>query len=137
MAEFSWHEAHTPRTLDLAAVTALVRVLATRPRLGLQQMQPVVTFELWLSKDRVRWLVGCDQQIARHLPGELAAQVGGLSFTTAHSTPRCRPVTAREVRISSSAYPLRLDTAGAVPSQPGCCSSAAVWARMNRSWCSG
>jgi hypothetical protein len=114
VAEFSWFEAHPPRTLDLADVTGLVRVLATRPRLGLQQIQPVVTFELWLGKDQVKWLVGCDQQIARHFPGELAAQVGGLSFTAARSTPRCRPVTAREVRITSSAYPLRLDTANSV-----------------------
>ncbi len=114
MTNFAWFEAHPPRTLDLAGVTALVRVLATRPRLGLQQVQPIVTFELWLSKDRARWLVGCDQQIARHLPGELAAQVGGLSFTSVRTTPRRRPITAREVRVSSAAYPLRLDTAGSV-----------------------
>lgn len=114
MAEFSWFEAHPPHTLDLAAVTALVRVLATRPLLGLQQVQPVVTFELWVRKDKVSWLVGCDQRIARHFPGELSAQVGGLSFTAARSAPRRRPVTAREVRVSSTAYPLRLDTAGGV-----------------------
>lgn len=114
MTDFTWFEAHPPRSLDLAGVTALVRVLAARPRLGLQQVQPVVTFELWLSHDRARWLIGCDERIARHLPGELAAQVGGLSFAAVESSPRRRPVTAREVRMSSMAYPLRLDTAGGV-----------------------
>ena len=114
MTDFTWFEAHPPRELDLADVTALVRVLAGRPRLGLPQLQPLVTFELWLSRDRVRWLVGCDERIARHMPGELAAQVRGLSLTSVRSSPRQRPVTAREVRLSSLAYPLRLDTAGGV-----------------------
>lgn len=114
MPELHWFEAFPPRTLSLADLTGLVRVLAGRPRLGIRQLQPVVTFETWLSKAGVRWLIGCDEQVARHLPGELAAQVPGLSLTKVKDSPRIAPVTAREVGPSTVAYPLRLDTAGAV-----------------------
>lgn len=114
MLNFTWFEAHPPRGLTLADLTAVLRVLAGRPRLGLQQLQPVVTFELWLSRDQARWLVGCDDRVARHLPGELSAQLPGLSLTILKSSPRQQPITAQEVRLTSLAYPLRLDTAGGV-----------------------
>jgi hypothetical protein len=114
MPELHWFEAFPPRTLSLADLTGLVRVLAGRPRLGIRQLQPVVTFETWLSKTGVRWLIGCDEQLARHLPGELSAQIPGLSLTKVKDSPRLTPVTAREVGPSSAMYPLRLDTAGAV-----------------------
>jgi hypothetical protein len=91
-----------------------MRVLSGRPRLGLRQLQPVVVFEAWLTGDDVRWLIGCDEAIARHLPGELVAQVPGLSVVTATASPRVIPITAREVAPSHLAFPLRLDTAGAV-----------------------
>ena len=109
-----WFEAFPPSPLSLVNLTALVRVLAGRPRLGIRQLQPVVAFEVWLSKTGVRFLVGCDEQLARHLPSELTAQVSGLSLTSVKESPRLTPVTARDVRPSSVAYPLRLDTAGAV-----------------------
>lgn len=114
MTELLWFEAFPPRTLSLAGLTGLVRVLAGRPRLGLRQLQSVVSFEVWLSRTGVRWLVGCDEQTARHLPGELAAQVSGLSLVTVKESPRSLPITAREIGPSSVAYPLRLDTSGAV-----------------------
>lgn len=114
MTSLRWREAHPPRGLELAQMTAMVRVLAGRPRFGWQRQWPLVVFEVWISRDRVRWLLGCDEHIARHLPGELAAQVPGLTFTALSDSPRQSPVTARELRLPSVASPLRLDTAGAI-----------------------
>ncbi len=114
MPELAWREAFPPDDLTLARLTGMVRVLAGRPSLGIRRHQPVVVFELWITKDTVRWLVGFDEQIARHVPGDLASQLPGLSLVTVKSSPRQLPVTAREVQSSSAAYPLRLDTAGAV-----------------------
>jgi hypothetical protein len=116
MTELRWFEAFPPHPLSLASLTGLVRVLAGRPRLGLRQLQPVVAFETWLDQHGVRWLIGCDDELARHLPGELSAQVFGLSLVAVQNSPRAEPITAREVRPSHLAYPLRLDTAGAVAS---------------------
>lgn len=114
MPELCWFEAFPPRGLSLAHLTGLVHVLAGRPHQGLRRLQPVVVFEVWLSKGGARWLVGCDDQLARHLPGELSAQLAGLSLVNLKDSPRAVAITAREVRPSSVAYPLRLDTAGAV-----------------------
>jgi len=114
MAELRWFEAFPPRALSLAGLTALVRVLSGRPRSGLRQLQPVVSLEVWLCRDGVRWLVGCDEVLARHLPGELSAQVPGLSLVAVKQSPRVMPITAREIGPSSVAYPLRLDTAGGI-----------------------
>lgn len=114
MPELEWREAFPPDELTLARLTGMLRVLAGRPHLGLRRHQPVVVFELWITKESVRWLVGFDEQIGRHLPGDLAAQLPGLSLVAVKSSPRQVPVTAREVQPSSVAYPLRLDTAGAV-----------------------
>lgn len=114
MPKLDWFEAFPPDGLTLAHVTAMVRVLGGRPHLGLGKLQPIVTFELWVTRDAVRWLIGIDEQIARHLAGDLAAQVPGLSVAHLKDSPRQRPITAREIYPSSAAYPLRLDTAGAV-----------------------
>lgn len=114
MPELVWREAFPPPGLTLARLTGMVRVLAGRPTLGLRRHQPVVVFELWVGKDSVRWLIGFDEQIARHQPSDLAAQLGGLSLVAVKESPRQEPVTAREIQPSSAAYPLRLDTAGAV-----------------------
>lgn len=114
MPEFVWREAFPPSGLTLARLTGMVRALAGRPALGLRRHQPVVVFELWIGKDSVRWLIGFDEPISRHLPADLAAQLGGLSLVALKESPRQMPVTAREIQPSSAAYPLRLDTAGAV-----------------------
>jgi hypothetical protein len=114
MPELAWFEAFPPDELKLDRVTAMLRVLAGRPLLGIRRLQPVVVFEQWTGKDIVRWLLGVDAQIARHLPGDLMAQVPGLSLTSVKDSPRRPPTTAREVQPSSVMYPLRLDTASAV-----------------------
>ncbi|WP_202918660.1 type IV secretory system conjugative DNA transfer family protein [Saccharothrix deserti] len=114
MAELIWREAVPPRGMDLADLTGLVRTLAGRPRLGLSQAQPVVTFEVWLDKQGARWLIGCDERLGRHFFGDLAVQLPNLSLTSVHSSPRQLPTTARDLQPSSFAYPFRLDTAGNV-----------------------
>jgi hypothetical protein len=75
MPKFDWFEAFPSSGLTLAFITAMVRVLGGRPHLGLRKLQPIAVFELWVTRDAVRWLVGIDDQIARHLSGDLATQV--------------------------------------------------------------
>ncbi|MEV8439060.1 type IV secretory system conjugative DNA transfer family protein [Actinosynnema sp. NPDC051121] len=114
MADLLWREAIPPDQLSLKQLTGLVRALAGRPRFGIRQLQPVVVFEVWLTKHTARWLVGADEQLGRHFFGDLAVQLPGLSLTSLQDSPRRLPTTAREVRASSAAFPLRLDTAGAL-----------------------
>jgi hypothetical protein len=73
-----------------------------------------VVIETWLRRDGVRWLLGCEPDLARHLPSELAAQVPGLSFSRGLDDVRQRPTTGRELRTPNLGYPLRLDIAAAV-----------------------
>ncbi|HEX5116548.1 MAG TPA: type IV secretory system conjugative DNA transfer family protein [Pseudonocardiaceae bacterium] len=114
MTELRWFEAVPPRGTSLAGVTAMVRILAGRPRYGLRQLQPLVVFETWLYPDRVRWLVGIETAVARTLPGELAVQLPGLVLTGVDEPERPVPITARDVQFTSLSYPLRLDTATGV-----------------------
>jgi len=114
MTELSWYELFPPRDVTLADVTGMTRVLAGRPRRGLQRLTPVVSFELWLTHGRVRWLVGMDATLARSLPAELRAQLPGLGLVRLDSPKRPMPTTAREVRCDRLSFPLRLDTARAV-----------------------
>lgn len=110
----TWFELYPPREMTLPSATAVIRVLAGRPRRGLRRTQPVVAFEVWLSRSSVRWLVGCEADLARHLPGELSAQLPGLSVAAVLDSPRHQPISARELRTSSVGQPLRMDTAAAV-----------------------
>ncbi|MEV6873940.1 type IV secretory system conjugative DNA transfer family protein [Amycolatopsis sp. NPDC051128] len=114
MPEFRWFEAALPPTTSHADATAVVRALADRPHQGLRRLQPMVVFELWLRPDGVHWLVGAEPPMDRGLPGLLEAQLPGLVLTATKQPDRPRPTTAREVRFSSLAYPIRLDTATAV-----------------------
>jgi hypothetical protein len=95
-------------------VTAVVRVLAGRPRFGVLGLHPMVVFELWLHPDRVRWLVGMDQRLAGTLPGEFRAQCPDLAFVSLDTPERPDLLTARELRFRSLSYPVRTDTAEGV-----------------------
>lgn len=114
MSDLIWREVIPPRNLSLASATSLVRALGGRPRFGLASVQPIVIFELWLTKESARWLVGYDERLGRHFAGDLAAQVPNLALVTVKDSPRKLPTTAREVRPTNTAYPLRLDTAASV-----------------------
>jgi hypothetical protein len=108
---WAWVEVFVPRGITLDDVTAVTRVLVGRPRFGVLGLQPLVTFELWLSRDRARWLVGMDERIADSLPGELAAQCPGLVVAPLDDPGRPTPITGRELRFRSLSYPVRLDVA--------------------------
>ncbi|MCA1702882.1 MAG: type IV secretory system conjugative DNA transfer family protein, partial [Actinobacteria bacterium] len=114
MTELAWYELFPPRDATLADVTGMTRVLAGRPRRGVQRLTPVVSFELWLTHGRVRWLVGMDVSLARSLPAELRAQLPGLGLLRLEAPERPVPTTARELRCDRLSFPLRLDTAQAV-----------------------
>ncbi|GAA5158232.1 type IV secretory system conjugative DNA transfer family protein [Pseudonocardia eucalypti] len=115
MTDLAWFDATPPERLTLDDVTRLLRVLSGRPRRGLvQRLTPIVVFELRLSRDGVRWLFGCDRWMARTLPAELRAQLPDLSLVAAPEPDRRPMTTAREVRFTGLAYPLRLDTGDAV-----------------------
>lgn len=109
MTDLVWHQAFPPRDAGLADLTAMLRTLAGRPRHGLRRLQPLVVLELWLDRDRARWLIGIEPSIARTLPTELVAQLSGLVQVPIDEPERPTPVTAREVRLTSMIFPLRTD----------------------------
>lgn len=114
MTEWRWYEAFPPRGMSPAEVTAVVRVLAGRPRFGVLGLHPLVVFELWLHHDRVRWLVGMDERLSGTLPGELRTQGPGLALVPLDTPKRPGLLTGRELRFRSLAYPVRTDTAEGV-----------------------
>ncbi|WP_410623217.1 type IV secretory system conjugative DNA transfer family protein [Amycolatopsis sp. cmx-8-4] len=114
MIELRWFEAVPPRKTSVTEVTALVRVLAGRSHYGVRKLQPVVVFETWLRPEGVRWLVGIEPRIARTLRGSMLSQLPGLTLTPVDEPQRPEPITARELRFTSLAYPLRTDTADGV-----------------------
>lgn len=114
MADLQWFEMHPPRGLDLAAVTALVRPLADRPRTGFGGGVPLVAFEVWNIGGQIRYLLGVDHRLARSVPVELAAQLPGLAFVLVRWTVRPVLRLAADVRLHGTTAPLRLDTASAV-----------------------
>jgi hypothetical protein len=111
MTEWRWFEVHPPWGTTLADTTAVMRVMSGRPAYGVLKLRAVVVFELWLSADRARWLVGADERIADTLPGELQAQQAGLVVVPLDDPQRPVPITGRELRFRSSAYQARLDSA--------------------------
>jgi hypothetical protein len=114
MNNLEWFDLAPPRSLDLAAVTRLMRPLASRPRVGIMQRTPIAVFELWIEPGRVRWLLGVDDRLARWLPFELQAQVPRLGISKTEAPERPVPLVGADVRLSSFAFPLRSDTADAV-----------------------
>jgi hypothetical protein len=114
MTDFVWIELFPPRDLDLAAVVGLLRPLASRPRIGFMQRTPVVIFETRITPGQVRWFVALDQQIAMSIPHQFRAQLPRLDVVASSAAGRPAPLLATDVRLSSLAFPLRLDTAESV-----------------------
>jgi hypothetical protein len=75
MSELIWFELSPPRDLDLEAVTALVRPLATRPHGGLMGTSPLVVFELWSHGGTISWRLGVDKTQAGILPRQMSAHL--------------------------------------------------------------
>lgn len=113
MADLQWFEMHPPCNIDLAAVTALVRPLADRPRAGLGGV-PLVAFEIWAVGSQIRYLLGVDHRLAQTVPAELKAQVPRLGLVPVKRTVRPMLRMAADVRLHGTTAPLRLDTAPAV-----------------------
>lgn len=115
MNGLTWFQTFPPDKLTHGDVTRLIRTLSGRPRRGLvQRLTPIVVFELHLSRDGVRWLIGTDDWMARSMPAELQAQLSDLALLRTPDPDRPLMSTAREIRFTGLSYPLRLDTASSV-----------------------
>lgn len=114
MTERVWFELFPPRDLDLAAIVGLLRPLASRPRLGFLKRTPAVVFETWLTPGRVQWFVALDHHLATNIPHQFRAQLPRLDVIPSAADHRPTPLLATDVRLSSLAFPLRLDTAASV-----------------------
>lgn len=114
MSDLTWFEVYPPRGLDLATATAFIRPLASRPKLGFTRRTPEVVFELRAEGGHVRWLLGVDERLAAHLPGQLRAQVPGVVLLRRTDPQRETPLLASNVRTSGVSQRLRLDMATSV-----------------------
>ncbi|MEY9861523.1 hypothetical protein ABH935_007164 [Catenulispora sp. GAS73] len=114
MTSLTWYDVFPPRGMSHDITTNVMRVLAGRPRFGVLDLTPLVVFELWLHKDRARWLIGVDERLADRLPGELTAQCPDLVLVRTDRPERPNVIAGREVRFSSLAYSIRTDVAEGV-----------------------
>lgn len=110
---FTWYRLHLPSALDVTDVTAFIRPLAHRPRLGLTGRTPVVALELWSHGGTLTWLVGVDHRL-RSLPDQLNAQLPTLVLTREDAPQRTTPLLIADLRITGVSEPLRIDMASAV-----------------------
>lgn len=114
MTDWCWFEVFPPRGATMDDTTAVMRILAGRPAYGVLNLRAVVVFELWLSSQSARWLLGVDARIADTLPGELQTQQPGLVLVALDDPQRPLPLTGRELRFRSAAYPAKLESARGV-----------------------
>ncbi|MCP2245759.1 type IV secretion system DNA-binding domain-containing protein [Lentzea aerocolonigenes] len=110
---FRWFKLFFPVALDIAAITRLIRPLATRPRVGITGRTPVVTFELWSHGGTLAWLIGLDCRLT-HLPEQLRAQLPELILTPLSEPQRPQPLLTKDLRITGVSEPLRSDMASSV-----------------------
>jgi DNA helicase HerA-like ATPase len=117
MSELRWFDLTPPRDLDLETVTTLLRPLAYRPRVGLLHTTPPVVLELWGEGGRLGWRLGVDARVLGHVAETFHAHLPRLGMAPVSPEIR-RPLSlAMDVRLSSLAAPLRLDTAGGTSAQ--------------------
>lgn len=109
-----WLEMHPPRDVQPEQLTAMLRTLASRPRLGFTRRTPVVVFEAWATGGTVRWLLGMEQVLMGTVPPALTAQMPGLVFAACDDRPANLLQLVADIRLTSAANPLRTDTAAAV-----------------------
>jgi hypothetical protein len=114
VADLKWFDLSLPREMDLAGVTAVLRPLANRPRLGLAAVTPLVVFELWGRGGAISWRLGVDARIAQRLPSELAAHLPRLGIEPIVEDDRPPLTLAADLRMQGLSSALRSDTAGAV-----------------------
>lgn len=109
-----WLEMHPPRDVQPEQLTAMLRTLASRPRLGFARRTPVVVFEAWATGGTVCWLLGMEQVLVGTVPPALTAQMPGLVFAACDDRPAHRLQLVADIRLTSAANPLRTDTAESV-----------------------
>lgn len=114
MPDLLWLELFPPRDVSLEQLTAMVRTLASRPRLGITGRTPVVVFETWAQGGTVRWLLGIEPILTGTVPPALQAQMPGLAIAACSGRPVGGLQLAADIRITSAGNPLRVDTAAAV-----------------------
>ncbi|HVI69450.1 MAG TPA: hypothetical protein VM581_03240 [Magnetospirillaceae bacterium] len=117
MPDLCWFEIHPPREVDLAAVTAVIRPLASRPRYGFPAATPPVVFEMWSIGGKVSWLLGMDHRLSGSLPAQLQAHLPRLGLTPQPTPQRPALSVGATVRLAGLSSPLRTDTAGAVSAE--------------------
>ncbi len=117
MPELTWFAVHPPRDVDLEAVTAVVRPLASRPRWGLPPATPVVVFEVWSIGGKIQWLLGMDRRLAGDLPAQLRAHLPRLGLTQQTVPVRPALLVGATVRLNGLSSPLRTDMAGEVSAE--------------------
>ncbi|WP_326560041.1 type IV secretory system conjugative DNA transfer family protein [Micromonospora sp. NBC_01796] len=116
MSRLTWFSLSLPRDMELPDVTAVLRPLAARPRIGITGAVALAVIEVWSIGGRVSWRLGLDFRIAQSLSQQMAAHLPRLGMRQEHETERPALSMAAEVRMHGLASPLRLETAGAVAS---------------------
>jgi DNA helicase HerA-like ATPase len=110
----TWYDVYPPAGLDLAALTQLIRPLASRPRLGLMRRTPIAVFELWSKGGRLAWLLGLDPHLASTVPAQLRAQLPGLTLVEMTDPSRPTPDLATTVYATGLVQPLRTEMASPI-----------------------
>lgn len=110
-AKLIWFNIHLPPGLDLAAVTNVLRPLATRPKVGLTRHTPVVVFELRAIANKVGWLLGMEHRLRGTVPSQLQAQLVGLVLLEQKTPDRPTPLLASTVHTTGAVQRLRLEMA--------------------------
>ena len=111
MSELNWWEFHLPRGMTLDTVTALIRPIAPRPKLGLTARTPRVVIEQWNIAGTTRHLLGLELPLGELFAMQLAASVPDLIVRRASARLRPRVVRAADVSMTSLATSLRTDVA--------------------------
>jgi hypothetical protein len=117
MSELRWFDLTPPRDITLEQVTTLLRPLAHRRRVGWLYTTPPIVLELWGKGGDLGWRLGVDARVAEDVSEELRAQLPRLGLNSVPPSSRELSPLAADIRLSSLAAPLRLDTAGAIGSQ--------------------
>ncbi|SDE27583.1 type IV secretory system conjugative DNA transfer family protein [Glycomyces harbinensis] len=112
MSELRWFDLTPPRDIDLETVTTLLRPLAHRPSVGWLYMTPPVILELWGEGGRLGWRLGVDARVLGHVAETFHAHLPRLGIAPASPETRRPLLLAADIRLTSLAAPLRLDTAG-------------------------
>lgn len=117
MTDLRWYELSPPRDIDLVSVTAVLRPLANRPRVGLTGFTPLVVFEIWSLAGTIQWRLGLDPKLSGVVPSQLRAHLPRLGIREVVIVRRPTLLLAADVRLQGLSSPLRLDTASSVSAE--------------------